>query len=81
MTYEEFKRLLGKAGISIKEFATLLNKNPNSYTNYKSEGSVPRHLAVIATLMSEMADHHLEFKSVVESIEPNTIQTKNQKQI
>jgi hypothetical protein len=27
MPYEEFQRLMGKAGLSIKEFATLLDMN------------------------------------------------------
>jgi transcriptional regulator with XRE-family HTH domain len=41
MPYEEFQRLMGKAGLSIKEFATLLDMNPNSITNYKKIGKVP----------------------------------------
>jgi DNA-binding CsgD family transcriptional regulator len=44
MPYEEFQRLMGKAGLSIKEFATLLDMNPNSITNYKKIGKVPTHI-------------------------------------
>lgn len=34
MPYEEFQRLIGKSGLSIKEFAALLDMNANSITNY-----------------------------------------------
>ena len=38
MPYEEFHRLIGKAGLSIKEFAELLGMRPNSITNYNKVG-------------------------------------------
>lgn len=41
MPYEEFQRLIGKSGLSIKEFALLLDMDPNSVTNYKKIGKVP----------------------------------------
>ena len=69
MTYEEFKRHLGKANISAKEFAALVRLNPNSITNYAKMGDVPAHLAVIAVLMGEMAEHHVDFRAVVSSLE------------
>ncbi len=65
MVYEEFKRHLGKAGLSIKELAELLRQNPNSYTNYKTKGEVPDHLAVIVALMGEMADNGINFRELV----------------
>lgn len=65
MIYNEFKRHLGKAGLSIKELAGLLKQNPNSYSNYKTKDKVPNHLAVIVALMGEMADHGLDFKKLV----------------
>jgi len=73
MTYDEFKRHLGKANLSAKEFAGLLRLSPNSVTNYARTGDVPAHLAVIAALMGEMADHRLDFKPVLATldIEPN----------
>lgn len=73
MTYEEFKRHLGKAGLSIKDFAGLLKQNPNSFTNYKTKGEVPDHIAVIVALMGVMADNALDFREVVSALdlEPN----------
>lgn len=69
MVYGEFKRHLGKAGLSIKELAQLLKQNANSYTNYKTKGEVPDHLAVIVALMGEMADHGLDFRSIVTGLD------------
>jgi hypothetical protein len=65
MTYTEFKRQLGKAGLTVRAFAALLGQTPNSITNYASKGDVPKHLAIIATLMAEMADAGLGFQSLL----------------
>lgn len=69
MTYEEFQRQLGKAGISVKEFAGLLGMNRNSITNCSVRGEVPSHLAVIAVLMAEMAEYQLDFKKALSRID------------
>ncbi len=69
MTYEEFKRQLGKAGINTREFAELVKLNPNSITNYARHGEVPSHLAVIVTLMGEMADNSLDFRPALARIQ------------
>ena len=61
MPYEEFHRLIGKAGLSIKEFAELLGMRPNSITNYNKVGFVPSHLAVIVSLISTMKDEGFDF--------------------
>ena len=61
MPYTEFQRLVGKAGLSIKEFAVLLDMKPNSITNYSKQGVVPTHIAVIAALISTMKDEGLDF--------------------
>ncbi|WP_243047996.1 hypothetical protein [Dyella sp. RRB7] len=69
MTYDEFRRQLGKAGLTVKDFALLIKQTPNSITNYSRQGDVPSHLAIIATLMGEMAENGLDFKAVVQRIE------------
>lgn len=69
MTYDEFRRQLGKAGLSVKEFAGLVRLRPNSVTNYARVGEVPSHLAVIAVLMGEMADNKLDFKARLASVD------------
>lgn len=75
MTYEEFRRQLGKAGLSAKEFADLVKMNRNSITNYAKDGVVPSHWAIVALLMGEMADSGLDFKKALNriEIEPNKV--------
>ncbi|MDN3431465.1 MULTISPECIES: XRE family transcriptional regulator [unclassified Pseudoalteromonas] len=68
MTYVEFIRNLGKAGITAKEFAILLKKNPNSITNNASRGKVPNELGIIAVLIGEMADNKLEYKELIKAM-------------
>jgi transcriptional regulator with XRE-family HTH domain len=69
MTYDEFLRRLGKAGLSVREFAELVGMNRNSVSNYARREEVPAHLAVIAALMGEMAEHRLDFRAVLEPID------------
>ena len=68
MPYTEFQRLIGKAGLSIKEFAALLDMNPNSITNYSKQGVVPTHIAVIIALISTMKDDGLDFYPIFEKV-------------
>lgn len=68
MPYTEFQRLIGKAGLSIKEFATLLDMKPNSITNYSKQGVVPMHIAVIVALISTMKDEGLDFYPIFEKV-------------
>ena len=71
--YEEFRRQLGKAGVTAREFAALVGLHRNSITNYAGQRDVPSHLAVIVTLMGEMAEHGLDFRTALSriQIEPN----------
>lgn len=73
MTYDEFKRQLGKAGTTAREFGALVKMSPNSVTNCAARGVVPSHLAVIVSLMGEMADQGIDFRPVLSriEIEPN----------
>ena len=68
MPYTEFQRLVGKAGLSIKEFAALLDMKPNSITNYSKQGVVPTHIAVIVALISTMKDEGLDFFPIFEKV-------------
>ncbi|MGQ3141174.1 XRE family transcriptional regulator [Rhizobium oryzihabitans] len=54
MTYDAFVEELARAGLTIREFASLLGMRPNSITNNRKRGEVPDHLAVIAALLSEL---------------------------
>ena len=68
MPYTEFQRLVGKAGLSIKEFAALLDMKPNSITNYSKQDVVPTHIAVIVALISTMKDEGLDFYPIFEKV-------------
>lgn len=68
MPYEEFQRLIGKSGLSIKEFAALLDMNANSITNYKKNGKVPMPIAVIVTIISDMKDQGQDFYPIFEKV-------------
>ena len=68
MPYTEFQRLVGKAGLSIKEFVALLDMKPNSITNYSKQGVVPTHIAVIVALISTMKDEGLDFYPIFEKV-------------
>jgi hypothetical protein len=64
MNYEEFQRHIGKAGLKLYEFAHLMGMNPTSVTNKRARG-VPRHLAVIAVHLGEMADRGIDFHALL----------------
>lgn len=69
MDYEEFRRHLGKAGLTNKAFAELLSINERSITNMAQKPEVPNHYAVIALLMGEMAENGVAFKEKVLALE------------
>lgn len=69
MDYMEFRRHLGKAGLTTKEFAHLVKLNCNSITNCAQKGEVPSHLAVISALLGEMAEHKVDFYGVLSRID------------
>ncbi|GGA67178.1 DNA-binding protein [Neiella marina] len=69
MTYEEFQRQLGKAGVTMRMFAELVKMNHVSLSNYSKKGTVPTHIAIIAALMGEMAEHGLDYRNVLENLD------------
>lgn len=69
MTYDEFQRHIGKAGLTLTEFALLIRVNRVSISNLSKKGHVPSHLAVIACLMGEMADRQIDFRPVLSTID------------
>lgn len=68
MTYQEFQRHVGKAGLTLGEFADLIRMNRISVSNLSKRGDVPGHLAIIACLFGEMADRGIEFRSLIERL-------------
>ena len=69
MTYDEFQRHIGKAGLKLNQFADLVKMNRVSLSNYGKQGHVPSHLAVIAALMGEMAERKIDYRDVLSRIE------------
>lgn len=67
--YDQFLRQLGKAGLNVRSFAELIKMNRNSVSNYAQRGEVPAHLAVIAVLMGEMAEHGVDFRGVLNKLD------------
>lgn len=69
MIYDEFLRHLGKAGLTLRQFAELVKMNRVSVSNYGTKGEVPSHLAVISALMGEMADRKIDYREVLSRID------------
>src|SRR6266481_6179349 len=69
MTYEEFQRQIGKAGLTIREFADMVKMNRISISNYGKKGEVPSHLAVIAALLGEMAERKIDYRDTLSRID------------
>lgn len=69
MKYEEFQRHIGKAGLSLREFAALVKMNRVSLSNYGKKGEVPTHLGVIAALLGEMAESRIDYRGVLARID------------
>lgn len=77
MKYEEFRRQLGKAGLTVKAFAQLIKQNPNSVSNYSARGEVPPSLAIMAALMGDMAEAGVDYRATLAKIEFESARSKN----
>lgn len=73
MKYNEFRRQLGKAGLTNKAFAELLGLNPISISNFKAKGEVPDQLALIASFMADYKERELDFMLVLEKVMKNHV--------
>lgn len=65
MTYDEFQSELERADLSVRVFAELIGMRPNSITNYSKAGEVPSHLAIIVTLVGELADRAVDYRALI----------------
>lgn len=65
MTYEEFRRHLGKAGLSINAFASLIEVTPSAVSNYAQKERVPSHYAALAVLLGDAADNNVDFRALL----------------
>lgn len=62
MTYRDFKRHLGKAGLTVNEFAALLHVQPSSISNYAKKAAVPQAHAIIAVALGDAGDRNIDFR-------------------
>ena len=65
MEYSEFKRHLGKAALSVNEFASLIDVQPSSISNYAKKPAVPSTYAALAVILGDMRDRGLDFREVL----------------
>jgi hypothetical protein len=66
MNYQEFRRHLGKAGLTVNEYSALIGVRPSSISNYAKKVEVPRVHAVIGVMLGEAADRSVNFREVLE---------------
>jgi hypothetical protein len=64
LTYAEFLAELERAALNVREFAALVQMNPNSVSNYARKREVPTHLAVIAALLAELRSNGIDYQPV-----------------
>lgn len=65
MEYTEFRRHLGKAALTVNEFAALIGVNPSSVSNYARKRAVPRTYAALAILLGDFADRRVDFREIL----------------
>lgn len=65
VTYAEFQFELRRAGLTVREFASLVGMNRNSVSNYAQAAQVPHHLAVIVVLMAELGTRAVDVAEVL----------------
>ena len=71
MIHVKFQWHACKADLKLYEFARYKDLNPTTISNKRSRG-VPRHLAMLAVLLSELADRGLDYRELLarNGIEP-----------
>ena len=69
VTYDDFLQELGRAGLTVRDFAELLAMRPNSVSNNARRGEVPSHIAVISSLLAEMQLHRVPYRPVFDRLD------------
>jgi hypothetical protein len=65
MDYREFRRQLGKAGVTVNDYSSLLHVRPSSISNYAKKGFVPQAHAIIAVALGEAGDNGTDFLALL----------------
>lgn len=69
MTYDELQQQLGRAGLTLQEFAEIVKMNRTSVYNYRKSGEVPTHLAVIAVLLRVLTEQGIDYREALSEVE------------
>lgn len=69
MSYDEFIAELGKAGLTVRDFAALLGMRANSVSNYSKRGEVSSHLGIIAALLAELRLSGVPYERVFDRVD------------
>ncbi|WP_229008088.1 hypothetical protein [Methylophilus sp. Leaf408] len=79
MDYIEFRRHLGKAGMTIERFSSLVGVRANSVSNYSKKKHVPTQYAIIAILMGDSVDRGVDVNTLLSrfGIKPQSTAMKN----
>jgi len=68
MSYSDFLAELQKIGLSVRAFAELIGMNPNSLSNYASHKELPAHIALIAVLVTGLAERGGDFRQIMSRV-------------
>ena len=71
MSYDVFISELGKAGLSVRDFAALVGMRANSVSNYSKRGEVSSHLGIIAALLAELRVNGIAHEPVFNRVDVN----------
>ena len=73
MNYSEFRRHLGKAGMTVNLFASYLGANASSVSNHAKSGKVPRSYAILAVLLGDLADRKIHVADLLSNFDIHPI--------
>jgi len=79
MKYDDFKKNIRRANLSMREFADLIKANRNSITNLSVKEKVPKNLYIVSALLAELAYHKIDYKEIFQEmdIEPQKARVKD----
>ena len=79
MKYDDFKKNIRGANLSMREFADLVKANRNSITNLSTKEKVPKNLYIISALLAELAYYKIDYKKIFQEmdIEPQKARVKD----
>jgi len=79
MKYDDFKKNIRSANLSMREFADLIKANRNSITNLSTREKIPKNLYIVSALLAELAYHNIDYKKIFQEMDiaPQKARVKN----